>query len=54
MSNKKWTVVQSYLAIDYYRDIEADTEEKAIEIAMKDGIPDKQQTEDTETYAEEN
>tara|TARA_R110002020_G_scaffold380331_1_gene591550 strand:- start:26 stop:136 length:111 start_codon:yes stop_codon:yes gene_type:complete len=34
--------------------IDADTEEKAIEIAMKDGIPDKQQTEDTETYAEEN
>jgi len=48
-----YNVYQLYTGKDVYRFIKADSKEKAIEYAMADGHPDDQQTEDTETWAEE-
>ena len=48
-----YNVYQLYTSKDVYRFIKADSKEKAIAIAMADGSPDDQDTEDTETWAEE-
>jgi hypothetical protein len=48
-----YNVYQLYTSKDTYRFIKADSKEKAIEHAMDDGCPDSQDTEDTETWAEE-
>jgi hypothetical protein len=48
-----YNVYQLYTGKDVYRFIKADSKEKAIEYAMAGGCPDDQQTEDTETWAEE-
>ena len=48
-----YNVYQLYTGKDVYRFIKADSKEKAIEYAMADGSPDDQDTEDTETWAEE-
>jgi len=50
---KKWNITQSYLAIDYWYDVEAKTKEEALKIICSVGLPDKTQTEDTETEIEE-
>ena len=50
---KKWNVTQSYLAIDYWYDVEAKTKEEALDIVYGQGDPDKHWTEDTETEIEE-
>ena len=50
---KSYKVYQLYTSQDIYKHIFAETKEKAIEIAMSRGNPDEQQTEDTETWAEE-
>ena len=50
---KKWNITQSYLSIDYWYDVEAKTKEEALKIICSVGLPDKTQTEDTETEIEE-
>ena len=49
----RYNVYQLYTAKDTYRFIKADSKEKAIEYAMANGSPDSQDSEDTETWAEE-
>ena len=51
---KKWNVTESYLCIDYYKDIEAETKEEALNQIYNGTVePDKTQSEDTETKIEE-
>ena len=49
----RYNVYQLYTGKDIYRFIKADSKEKAIEYAMANGSPDSQDSEDTETWAEE-
>ena len=50
---KKWNITESYLCIDYYKDIEAETKDEALYQIYNGTVePDKTQTEDTETEIE--